>query len=363
MRFLHLVSRGSARPSGSVGKNAKQNNTHKSPCFVPAHAPPPSSTNMLALVASSPMAMVGAPPKVSAPKNFVAPTPKPLAMTRPLQEQLPGLISGGMVLAIRLATGVFTLGWTPSLLVGDDAAAVGIEEGKYAYKIGPFAFRDTSPLLLDAPRPAEPLILYEYEGSPFCRKVREAALLLDIPLELRPCPGARAGFASELQERTGRMTVPFMVDPNAGVEMFESDDIIDHMLSSYGPARDAYDPKALWPLRGSFATTTATIATLIRGLAGSKRQANARPDNEQMLPLELWGYEPSPFVRPVREKLCALCLKHTLIPTSRGSANRDKLIAKTGVQFQVPYLVDPNTGVELFESPDILDYLEEVYTV
>ena len=43
-------------------------------------------------------------------------------------------------------------------------------------------------------------------------------------------------------------------------------------------------------------TTTATFATLFRGLAGSKRQANARPDNEEMLPLELWGYEPSPFV-------------------------------------------------------------------
>ena len=74
-------------------------------------------------------------------------------------------------------------------------------------------------------------------------------------------------------------------------------------------------------------------------------------------------YEPSPFVRPVREKLCALCLPHTLVPTSRGSANRDRLIQKTGVQFQVPYLVDPNTGVELFESPDIIDYLEAVYTV
>ena len=88
-----------------------------------------------------------------------------------------------------------------------------------------------------------------------------------------------------------------------------------------------------------------------------------RPDNEQMLPLELWGYETSPFVRPVREKLCALCLPHTLTPTARGSANRDRLIERTGVQFQVPYLVDPNTGVELFESAEICDYLEEVYTV
>jgi glutathione S-transferase len=27
----------------------------------------------------------------------------------------------------------------------------------------------------------------------------------------------------------------------------------------------------------------------------------------------------------------------------------------------VPYLVDPNTGVEMFESADIVRYLEETY--
>ena len=133
------------------------------------------------------------------------------------------------------------------------------------------------------------------------------------------------------------LQVPYLVDPNSGTEMFESDDIVNYMLDTYGPPRDAYndlvlwlpppnptpnsnpnpnpdpDPnpnpnpspsptpnpnQVLWPLRGAFMTTTATFATLFRGLAGSKRQANARPDNEEMLPLELWGYEPSPFVRP-----------------------------------------------------------------
>ena len=64
----------------------------------------------------------------------------------------------------------------------------------------------------------------------------------------------------------------------------------------------------------------------------------------------------------MREKLCSLCLKHVVVPTARGSSNRDRLIQRTGVQFQVPFLVDPNTGVELFESPEILEYLEAVYT-
>ena len=145
-------------------------------------------------------------PKVSAPPGFVQPTPRPLTMTRP-SEQLPSLLTGGLVLAIRLATGVFTLGWTPKLLVGDEAEAVGTATGTYGFRLGPLAFRDTSPLLSSAPRPEQPLVLYEYEGSPFCRKVREAALILDVPVELRPCPGARAGFAAELKERTGRMTV------------------------------------------------------------------------------------------------------------------------------------------------------------
>ena len=175
---------------------------------------------MAALLAlTAPLAMVLSPssssrsrqvtmvlPKVSAPPNFVQPTPRPLTVTRP-SEELPSLLTGGLVLAIRLATGVFTLGWTPKLLTGDEAAAVGTATGTYGFKFGPLAFRDTSPLLAGAPRPEQPLVLYEYEGSPFCRKVREAALLLDVPVEFRPCPGARAGFATELKERTGRMTV------------------------------------------------------------------------------------------------------------------------------------------------------------
>ena len=55
--------------------------------------------------AAVPSMVAPTPPKVSAPADFVAPTPKPLTMTRPPQEALPGLITGGMALAVRLATG------------------------------------------------------------------------------------------------------------------------------------------------------------------------------------------------------------------------------------------------------------------
>lgn len=42
--------------------------------------------------------------------------------------------------------------------------------------------------------------------------------------------------------------------------------------------------------------------------------------------------------------------------------NRDKFIAKYGF-FEIPCLLDPNTGVELFNAKDITKYLETTYTI
>ncbi|KAH8077597.1 glutathione S-transferase [Aureococcus anophagefferens] len=212
--------------------------------------------------------------------------------------------------------GVFVLGWRPSYVAAFGATLLGEapKDGEYVLELGPFKFRDDSSVL-PAARPAKPVVIYEYESSPFCRKVREACCLFDLEVEYRPVPGARGGaFARELLETSGRMTVPYMVDPNAGDKgMLESDDIIEYL-------REAYDAA-----------------------------------------LELWGYEASPFVKPVRESLCELTLPHVVVPCSRGSPNRDRMVKETG-RFQVPYLKDPNTGVALFESAEIVRYLDEVYT-
>ena len=88
---------------------------------------------------------------------------------------------------------------------------------------------------------------------------------------------------------------------------------------------------------------------------------NARPDNGAMKPVELWGYEGSPFVRPVREVLNSLALPHLMVYSGRGSSNRDVMREKTS-RFQVPYLEDPNTGIKMFESGAIVKYLMETYT-
>ena len=38
------------------------------------------------------------------------------------------------------------------------------------------------------------------------------------------------------------------------------------------------------------------------------------------------------------------------------------MIEKTG-RFQVPFLEDPNTGIEMFESADIVEYVENTYAL
>ena len=40
--------------------------------------------------------------------------------------------------------------------------------------------------------------------------------------------------------------------------------------------------------------------------------------------------------------------------------NRLQLLEQTG-KVQVPYLIDPNTSIEMFESSDIMVYLNETY--
>jgi glutathione S-transferase len=294
-------------------------------------------------------------PKVQVPDDFVAPEPKPLEITS--KTDLIDFASNALALALRLGTGAFTLGWKIDTIRFDGG------NDKYSLKLGPLAIRDSSSVLANAPRPEKTLVLYEYDASPYCKRVREMINLLDLTVEYRPCPGARQGkFSEQLFERTGRRTVPYLIDPNTGTELFESNDQIEYLISTYGPPEEDFDRKALWPITfEAFSIYTSTLVAVLRNFPGRTRQQNARPDNEEMTPLELWAYESSPFVRPVREKLSNLCLPHVLVSCSRGSANRDRMVEKTG-RFQVPFLFDPNTNVEMFEGAEIVEYLEAVYT-
>lgn len=282
-------------------------------------------------------------PTVQAPPNFIAPEPRPLTITN--STNLSGLVSSSAGLALRLATGAFVLGWKVDTIFAPD-------DGKYALQLGPFRIRDSSSVLDRASPPIETIILYDNESSPSCKRVREMMNLLDITYECRPV------FGSEVDN------LPRMVDPNLDDETISGDDeIIEHLLNRYGPPSSLYDLKALWPITfKEFALATSQLTIMLRGNTDVMQQTNARPDNAKMKPIELWAYECSPFVRPVKEKLSTLGLPHVVVSCSRGSQNRDKMIDKVG-RFQVPFIVDDNTGIEMFEGAEIVNYLEAVYTV
>jgi glutathione S-transferase len=200
-------------------------------------------------------------------------------------------------------------------------------------------------------RPKQRLELYEFEGCPFCRKTREALSMLDLEVLVRPCPKKGERFRPDVRKRGGKAQFPYLVDPNFDVEMYESDDINRHLFDRYGDGRV---PTLL--AMGPLTDASSALAGLPRLRAGSFVQASRAPEK----PLELYSMEPSPFCRLVREKLCSLELPYVLHNVAKGSPSRDAFVKRSG-KMMVPWLSDPNTGTELFESADILRYLEDTY--
>jgi glutathione S-transferase len=202
-------------------------------------------------------------------------------------------------------------------------------------------------------RPELPMEVYEFEACPFCRKVREALSILDLQAQIRPCPKGGTRFRNELKKRGGKAQFPYLVDPNLGTEMYESDDIVQYLFDRYGDGRVPLLLKL-----GPVTTLTAALAGLPRLGAG----ASARPSRAPEQPLLLYSMEASPFCRLVREALCALEIPYLLRNVAKGSPSRDDFVKRSG-KMMVPWLSDPNTGTELFESADIIDYLRETYAL
>ena len=82
--------------------------------------------------------------------------------------------------------------------------------------IGSFGGVSVLPNIKSYTRPTKPIVLYEYEGSSDCKRVREACSILDVSMVIRPCPGATSGWSDVQSTLTlgGLRTVPFMIDNN-----------------------------------------------------------------------------------------------------------------------------------------------------
>jgi glutathione S-transferase len=64
----------------------------------------------------------------------------------------------------------------------------------------------------------------------------------------------------------------------------------------------------------------------------------------------------------VRDALCSLQIPYVLHNVAKGSPRREAFVARSG-KMQVPYLHDPNSGRALFESADIVAYLDATYAL
>lgn len=76
------------------------------------------------------------------------------------------------------------------------------------------------------------LELYQFEQCPYCSKVRAKMTELELDYIIRNVPSGSAKRAF-LEELGGKQQVPFLVDQDRGVRMYESDDIIRYLEEHY----------------------------------------------------------------------------------------------------------------------------------
>lgn len=230
-------------------------------------------------------------------------------------------------------------------------------------------------------QPKKAIKLYEFEGSPFCRRVREVLTTLNLDYEVYPCPKGGTKYRKEVKQLGGKTQFPFLVDENTGEKLYESQDIIHYLFKHYGhsgqtPAKFSHYPKL---------PVIAFAGTLVNGARGVfiKKSIIDRKAPAQLL--ELWGFEASPYTRVVRGLLTELELPFKFHNVAKerwqdqgpsvlrlkpgkyvalSGGKREsvvKVMNRKSQDIQVPYLVDPNTDTKLFESKKIVDYLQQRY--
>ena len=219
--------------------------------------------------------------------------------------------------------------------------------------------------------PDIPLELYEFEACPFCRKVRDVLTVLDLDVMVYPCPKGGTRYRPKVSAKGGPRQFPYLVDPNTGVAMYESNDISKYLFETY-----AGRPPSRF-FRSRINDATSFVASAVR----PRRGVNARPSRAPEQPLELYGFEASPYCRIAREALCELEIPYLLHNLGKGSnmdfllpgmrdrfasglpqsTDKRRAFVKRSGRMMVPYLVDPNTGTEMFESREIARYLDEQY--
>ncbi|XP_062097497.1 uncharacterized protein LOC133803461 isoform X1 [Humulus lupulus] len=167
------------------------------------------------------------------------------------------------------------------------------------------------------------LQLFEFEACPFCRRVREAITELDLSVEVYPCPKGSLRHREMVRRFGGKEQFPFLIDPNTGITMYESGDIVKYLFQQYGQGRK--------PSAGLLESTLVTgwVPTLLRAGRGMTLWEKARLDPPPKM-LELFSYENNQYARIVREALCELEVPYILQNVGEGSSRSKILISAIG---------------------------------
>ncbi|TNC81181.1 MAG: hypothetical protein C9356_09935 [Oleiphilus sp.] len=217
------------------------------------------------------------------------------------------------------------------------------------------------------------LILFDREGDPECRIVREALTALNLDALIMPCP-LNGRNIRQLKRESGSSRLPRLYDSNTETNMVGITAILQHLYLEYHASGQVPAPSTR-----AYNLGLSRLASMVRFQSGCK----ARSARLAEQPLTLYSFESSPYSRPVRELLCELELPYHLINLGKQQwpdmgpakarftlkpyqplpgSKREAFFRQHG-NVQVPYLVDPNTGARLFESEKILAYLKTNYLV
>jgi len=219
--------------------------------------------------------------------------------------------------------------------------------------------------------------LYDIENDMECRRVREKITEYDLVIE-RVIPATSNSRAIQASS----IAVPTLVADVDGKEVTISgaDDIIaffDEKFSTDREAKkdetptiteqmEAEDAIAMDQIKDKLSDLTSFLPGILRAGRGSSVCSAASPSlspPRPEKPLILYSYEGNQFCRLVREVLTELDITYELRSAGKGSPRREELASITGGSSQCPYLMDPNTGTNMPESADIVEYLYQNYAL
>ncbi len=188
----------------------------------------------------------------------------------------------------------------------------------------------------------QPIIIYEFEGCPFCRIAREAISATGVRVLIKPCPKGGKRFRPKVAEQGGKTQFPYMIDPNTDTGIYESSDIAAYLRKTYAGGQ----PRPLIQWLGPVNNLTSSFAVVLRLMGGNF----VKPSSTPAKPLEFYGAERSPASRIVKELLCEMELEYYWRSQALG-------------QTKTPLLIDPNTGEEATGALAIRKYLKRTYGV